>query len=247
MRIGLVLLWGTWISGSAWAAKWQFVTEPFPPFNYLANGAVAGPIPEMVLLICERLKIDCSVNLMPWRRALRTAESGGSEGIFCLSKIPEREEKFYLGSPVVRSMYVVLVNDGSHLVYNQPSDLAGYTIGVYGPSGTQRAAEEITRDIPGVRIQTEVDNDTALRMLAGGRYGEKGAVLINYDLAPILIRDGRIKNLKMVGIATKFQYYIGLSRRTVSAGDAARFDEAFQSLAKEGKVDLILKKYGLHR
>src|SRR5262245_53513286 len=149
MKIVRLILLSLFLCGYATAEPLLFVTEPFPPFNFEDHGKASGAVPEIVSAVCERIGAECRISVMPWRRALLMAEKGEAYGIFCLSKIPERDAKFYLGSPVVSSAYFLFVRSSNKLVYKSPADLVGYTIGAYGPSGTLRAAEDLARNVPG--------------------------------------------------------------------------------------------------
>lgn len=232
-------------AGSLRAETWRFVTEPFPPYNYEQEGRATGPMPEIVRAACARLAIQCNIEVMPWRRALQMAEQGKADGVFSLVRIPEREASFYLGPPVVELTYSFFVSSTSSLHYQRLADLNGYTLAAYGPSGTQRALEELQAGGGKFDIVQEIDNLTALRKLAAGRYGERGAVLINRDVAYWLIREEHLDNLKAVGDLRRLAYYIGLSRQRVSEAAANRFHQALVALGREGQLRAILKKHGL--
>jgi polar amino acid transport system substrate-binding protein len=232
-------------SAKSQAEAFQFVTEPYPPFNFKKDGKAAGAVPEIVFAVCERLKAQCDITVMPWRRALSMAEEGEVYGVFCISKIPERTEKFRLTRPIVKSAYSVYTINSSKLIYKTPEDLTGFTIGAYGPSGTIRAIEALTKDVKGIKIVTEVDNATALRKLSAGRYGKNGAVILNRDSFAYLENQEGVENLKSAGVFKKFNYYIGLSRKKVSAAEAAQFNAALLALSREGIIEKILSKYGL--
>lgn len=83
----------------------QFVTEPFPPFNFEENGKAAGPMVEVLQAVCKEAKLSCSAQIMPWRRALAMAESGQADGIFSILHGPEKAQNFVLSDPVIRTAY----------------------------------------------------------------------------------------------------------------------------------------------
>lgn len=222
-----------------------FVTEPFPPYNYLEAGRAAGPMPEIVRAACERMAVQCTIEVMPWRRALQLAEQGKADGAFSLVRIPEREASFYLGPAVADVTYTLFAQKKSSLRYQQAADLNGYTLAAYGPSGTLRTLQELQASGGKFDIIQEVDNATVLRKLAAGRYGERGAVLINRDVAYWLIREEGLDNLKEVGDLRRLAYHIGLSRQRVSEPTANRFNQALLALGRDGRLRAILKKHGL--
>jgi polar amino acid transport system substrate-binding protein len=231
--------------GALRAETLRFVTEPFPPYNYEQEGRAVGPMPEIVRAACVRIAIHCNIEVMPWRRALQMAEQGKADGVFSLVWLPEREARFHLGPPVVELTYSLFAQTASPMRYQRLADLNGYTLAAYGPSGTQRTLEELQAAGGQFDIVQEIDNLTALRKLAAGRYGERSAVLINRDVAYWLIREEHLDNLKVVGDVRRLAYHIGLSRQSVSEATANRFDQALVALGREGQLRAILKKYGL--
>ena len=232
-------------AGQAFARDLHFVTEPFPPYNYLEAGRAAGPMPEIVRAACERIAVHCHIEVMPWRRALQLAEQGKVDGAFALVRIPEREASFYLGPAVVDLTYTLFAQKTSLLRYQKQADLNGYTLAAYGPSGTLRTLQDLQASGGKFEIVQEVDNATVLRKLAAGRYGERGAVLINRDAANWLIREEGLDNLKEAGDLRRLAYHIGLSRKSVSEVTANRFHQALLALSRDGRLRAILKKHGL--
>lgn len=222
-----------------------WVTEPFTPYSYEENGKVAGPFAEIVRAACERLKIECLLEIMPWRRALHMSQEGKASGLFGVAVIPEREKAFFLSDPILDTAYAFFALDSSKFNYQKKQSLEGYTIGVYGPSGTSQALQNVTQGLSGVRIEIEVANLTAFKKLMGGRYGDKAAILINRDVGLSIIKAENFKNLKLAGNLQEIPFAIGLSRKKVSEQDAAKFNGAIRDLIKEGKVKAILDKHNM--
>src|SRR3546814_8894311 len=132
--------------GNCQADELRFVTEYFPPFSYATTATgtedrAAVPFVEIVAAVCARLRIDCPVQLLPWRRALALAEDGEAQGIFTVIRSPYRERAFHLTRMLVTSRYGVYARSASRFVFHRPEDLAGRSVAVYGPSGTSRSEE----------------------------------------------------------------------------------------------------------
>jgi polar amino acid transport system substrate-binding protein len=111
--------------GNCQADELRFVTEDFPPFSYAtaATGTedrAAGPFVEIVAAVCARLRIDCPVQLLPWRRALALAEDGEAQGIFTVIRSPDRERAFHLTRMLVTSRYGVYARSASRFVFHRP-------------------------------------------------------------------------------------------------------------------------------
>lgn len=235
------------------AAQWRFVTEDFPPFTYPAQGSVSsaaganagGPLVEVVQTVCARLQQDCSIALYPWRRALRLAEQGQADGIFTLVRSPQREQIFHISRMLVTSRYSVFARTDSSFVFNQPSDLAGRLVGVYGPSGTSYVLSERLKSVPDVRLHLTADNRRLLRMLQSGRFGKEGLAVLNQDVAWHLIDDEQLTGVREAGEMGPITYGIGLSRSTISEAQFKAFEQALDDAIADGTVPAILRRHQL--
>ena len=231
--------------GFAQSASMSFVSHPFAPYTVEENGVATGPLPDTMRAVCEAIKARCKVEVYPWRRALKLAEDGFVDGIYVVSNIAEREQSFYMSPPIVESAFGVYVHQSSTLAYRLPADLAGYSVGAFGPSAGSRAAEAVSSAAPGVKMIVEADRLTMFKKLSGRHYGELGAVISDVDVANHLIRRENIPDLKLVGIVSKTEFCIGLSKKKVSEQQAREFNAALRQLIKSGKVREIADKYGV--
>jgi polar amino acid transport system substrate-binding protein len=221
----------------------NFVMQSFPPFAFEQDGKIQGPFPELVLAVCKAMNTSCNLTVYPWRRALRLAENGAVDGILVVQKLSERENSFYLTEPLIRSSYGLYVAENSDLQNLSSMQLPGYTIAAYGPSATSLAATETLKSSAAAEFVIEIDNLTVLKKLAAQRYGAKGAAVVNVDVANYLIRQDKLTHIRLVGEIRQIEYVIGLSRRSVSALQAQRFDAALHRLMEDGTVKAIADKY----
>jgi len=226
-------------------ASMTFVMDPFPPFTYEENGRAAGPMSDTIQAACDELKLQCKLEIYPWRRALKMAEEGAVDGIYAIADIPERRHFFHLTPPIVESAYAVFAHRNSALAYARPSDLDGYTVASYGPSAASHAAETLAKGVPSVKLVVEIDNTTLLRKLSSQRYGELGVAVANVDVGNWLIHQQHIPDLKVAGLISKVEYCIGLSRARVSEKQADEFNAALRKLLKAGKVRQIAERHGV--
>ena len=154
--LSILLIWLLSNTAPAGAAQWRFVPDDFPPFTYPADApasetagvGVAGPFGEVVHAICARWQHQCTITLYPWQRAFRLAEQGQVDGIFTLPPSPQREQMFHISRMLVTSRYSVFAQAESSFVFNQPGDVAGRLVGVYGPSGTSYVLSERLKSVP---------------------------------------------------------------------------------------------------
>lgn len=222
--------------------RWRFVTEDFPPFTYAENGEAAGPMVNILKAVCRRLKQECEIAVIPWRRALGMAERGEVEGIFTVVDTPERRQAFHLSPPILEARYSFFSRTDSNFQYRQPEDLRQRSIGVYGPSGTLSALRQLGEGLS-VDEQIESTNLAALRKLAAGRYGPEGLVLINRRVAETLIATENIQGLRPAGDAKRFHYHFGLSRLRIDDTNSGDFSQAIRQLCQSGELQRLLDPF----
>lgn len=228
------------------ALELRFVAEPLPPYSYEAQGRAAGPLVDVLQAACERLAWRCSVEVLPWRRALRMGQAGEVEGVFAIVTPPHTRPRFHVSPPVLDARYLLFSRSASNLTFDgDTAPLAGRAIGVYGPSGAQDAAAALIRGVPGARMQIETDNRVVLRKLAAGRYGDEGLALANEAVAQELMREDGLAGLRPAGVVKSFGYAFGLNRERVSEADALAFAAAINELCRSGRTAELLKPYGL--
>ncbi|TDL96973.1 amino acid ABC transporter substrate-binding protein [Stutzerimonas stutzeri ATCC 17588 = LMG 11199] len=240
---------GLALMGNCQADELRFVTEDFPPFTYASATATedraAGPFVEIVAAVCARLRVDCPVQLLPWRRALALAEIGEAQGIFTVIRSPDRERAFHLTRMLVTSRYGVYARSASRFVFHRPEDLAGRSVAVYGPSGTSFVLGQHLAEVGDVTLILEADNRRLLRMLEAGRFGELGVAVVNQDVAWHLIDQEGHSDIHEAGELQRVSYAIGLSRAAVGEAEFERFNDALEALIADGSVAAILRRHGL--
>lgn len=233
------------VGGRLAATGLVFVTQQFPPFNYLERtddgDRVAGPMAEIASLACQRMGVGCTFRLLPWARAQQEARSGAADGIFVIGRVPEREDWLHFCPPLVRGEYGFFVRMENPLRYTAPRDVAGYRVGVYGPSLTEDILNQLARQ---VRMSVDVapENDAGFLKLAQGRID---AVFSNKENGLATIALLRIANLRYAGWHSRVDYTIAFSRHAAPEAVAA-FEAALRELHREGELERCFSRYGLH-
>jgi len=235
------LLLPIWLA-PATAQELKFVTEQFPPFTYEQDGHAAGPLADTVTALCAELKKTCTQQVLPWRRALQGAEDGEFQGIYSAADTPERNAKFFLLPPILKTSYSFVVPNDSTWTYQGPSSLKAQEVSVYGPSSTSTAGDELIKQSDGGKMKMEISNDNVVRQL-GAHHATIG--LINRDVGEAIMKTNGIADLKFVGDAKVITYTVGLSRKGMSEADAQAFAEAFKKLNAEGKIKEIVARYNM--
>lgn len=222
-----------------------FVTQSFAPFSYEEAGQAAGPAVDIMRAVCDSAGVRCLFSIMPWRRAVAEVQTGQADGLFPLLPSREREKTLWLSAPLLSTAYGFFVPVRSRWHYRAPADLVGLTLGVYGPSGTASALQEVTAQSRDVKTEVELNNLTAFRKLAGGRYGDQAAVFANREVGLALLKQGALGDLKPAGELPAIHYVFALSRQTRSAAQMSRLNQALDELQRSGKIKAILARHGL--
>ncbi len=82
------------------------VADPFPPYQYVRDGALAGLDYEIIQQAFRSQGLDISVALHPWDECVRQMDEQRADGAFQVAKTPERERRF-LFSDLLRTARTV--------------------------------------------------------------------------------------------------------------------------------------------
>lgn len=240
----ILLCLGLAVLPASGAVTRHFVTEHFPPYTRASEGRAGGPMVDVLLAACARLDWHCEIEVLPWRRALSLAETGQVDGIFTVVDTPERRQAFRLSVPVLEGRYTLFARSGQAFAYKDAGSLKGRQIGVYGPSGSSIALNELLQGVK-ASVQLEGDNTTVLRKLAAGRYGEQGLALVNEAVALWLLREEGIAGLQSAGTVKRFSYHFGLVRQRVSEAEQRQFNEVLSGMCIRGLTAELVLPYAL--
>jgi len=226
--------------GFASGAELKLNTQDFAPFNYEVSGVVSGPAADIIRKICSEMKIDCSMHLLPWRRAQDEVANGTAQGLFVIGWNEERAKTLYFSPPILNTEYGFFVRDDNPLKFKQNLDVKGYTIGVFGPSNTATALEKIKAEIKELTIDMTPDDESAFKKLSLDRVD---AVFSNKDVGNDMMRKLGIRNIRYSGRQQTLKYYIGFSQKFTDKKLVDQFNATFRNLYKRGLIQEILAKY----
>jgi polar amino acid transport system substrate-binding protein len=227
-------------AGFAGAAELKFNTQNFEPFNYEVNGVVAGPTADIIRKVCAEMKITCTLNLLPWRRAQEEVANGIAQGLFTIGWNEERAKTLYFSPTLMNTQYGFFVRNDNPLKFKHVSDVKGYTVGVFGPSNTSFFLEKIRAEIKDLTIDMTPEDESAFKKLSLGRVD---AVYSNKDVGYFLMGKLNIKNIRYAGFHTGLKYYVGFSQKFTDKKLVDQFNATFRNLHKRGVIQEILAKH----
>lgn len=227
---------------SALGTELKFSTQDFAPFTYETDNVISGPVVEIIKKVCDQMGITCSFGLYPWTRAQMMCEKGEVNGMFLIGWNEDRAKWLYFSPPVLNTEYGLFVQSNNPLEFKSPSDMNGYTIGVYGPSNTSKSLDEISSEIKDLKIDMTVNDEAGFKKLSMGRVK---AVYSNRDVGYALIAKLHLKNIRYAGAHKKLKYFIGFSKKYTDKRIMDQFNAAYTELYNQGKIQEILKKYSM--
>jgi polar amino acid transport system substrate-binding protein len=221
----------------------KFNTQMFEPFNYDLGGVVSGPTADIIRRVCSEMKITCTFNLLPWRRAQDEVANGIAHGLFTIGWNEERAKTLYFTPPILNTEYGFFVKNDNQLKFKQAADVKGYTVGVFGPSNTSFYLDKIKVEIKDLTIDMTPEDETAFKKLSLGRVD---AVYSNRDVGNFLIGKLNLNNLRYAGFHTGLKYYVGFSQKFTDKKLVDQFNATFRNLHKRGVIQEILAKYKMN-
>lgn len=75
-------------------------TEHMPPYSYWSGDEVDGINVELMRQLCQRQQLDCTIMLLPWRRAFESAQNQQMSGVFSTARSEQREALFRWVGPI---------------------------------------------------------------------------------------------------------------------------------------------------
>jgi polar amino acid transport system substrate-binding protein len=248
LRVSVCILFLCADAAHVWAQELKFVTMDFPPFSYELAGQAAGPFGDIVRRTCAEMKMKCTIQVFPWSRAQEEVKDGRANGMFPIGWNQERARWVHFTPAIVTTEYGFFVKSDNPLKFSNLSDIAGYTIGVFGPSNTSTSLgalrDEMKRDgLNAITIDLRPDSESGFKKLAVGRVD---AVFTNRDVGNALIAQLGIKDdVRYSGAQEELRYYIGFSTEHNDEKILRAFDAALLTLYHHGDIKTMLDKYEL--
>lgn len=220
----------------------KIVTDPFPPFNYKANGHTAGIHYEIVKEVLEEMGIEFQLERLPWKRALLTIRKKAADSILDVSKDSERIKYILFPEEPLTDVPIVLFHlkdrefkftDADSLRGNRIGLMSGYTYGGYF-------------DDKGYLNLERVPNlEQNFRKLLAGRLD----LVASY-------REVGMFTIRGMGISEKITFspnpidsipmYLGFTKGRVEEDFVEKFNNELKDFKESGRDHEIRKRYKLN-
>lgn len=218
----------------------QAYTEDWPPYNFEDNGVLRGISTDVLRAACLQAKLDCSIELVPWARAYKTAQTQAGALAFTTARKPSREHEFSWVGPILPRTTWVYVRSSLALPANQVPDLSTLRFGVV--RGEAAAQDLLAQGVPASNLLEQSTNTDVIRMLQGGQIDamvdtEVGMLwsLRKQGIAPKQVR-------KTVKLTDEGAYYFAVNPATDPLV-VGRLQSALEKLQASGRVNRIVRSY----
>lgn len=113
------------------ASELTLLTENFPPYNFGSRDNVVGINAELLSTACRIAKVNCTFELLPWKRAFKIASTEQNRGVFSTARTPNREDGFIWVGPIVSSNGCFYrLKSRKDIVVTNAESLKNYTVGI---------------------------------------------------------------------------------------------------------------------
>lgn len=220
----------------------DFMTEQYPPFNYIHNGTLKGISVEILDLVFKELNATVSVNdvrHLPWARAYKTALHVPDSCLFVMTRSGFRENLFKWAGPVMPTTIAVIARKDRNMRVPDAQALNAYTIAALHDDIGHSLL--INAGYPEKRIATNPYASSIIEMLNKRRVD---AWAYEESVARYFIREAGYNpdDYETVFTLESSELYFAFN---ISTPDAIihDFQNALDVLRERGEVESIIRRY----
>jgi len=110
----------------------KIATTPIPPYTIVKDGKIGGLATELVESVFQEMNVKYSIEIVPFKRALREVKEGRLHGIYIAGKFKERTAIYhYPNEPLVTTNWVCFIRkeDKGRNNFYSLDDLKGRHVG----------------------------------------------------------------------------------------------------------------------
>lgn len=217
-----------------------FITEHYPPYNYLEEGELKGSSVRILKTMLEEAGSATKANeirVLPWARGYDTTLLTPNTVLFSTTRTSAREDLFRWVGPLAAGRVVLLARKDSGISIESLDALqnGNFSIVVIGEDIGAHMLKE--SDVDAARLHTAVNNESAMNMLVANRvslwaYGE--------DVAHWLLRKHGHdpEDFETVYVLSEDPLYFAINRDTDPAV-VDRLQELLDDLRTQGEISPI--------
>lgn len=151
-------------------SKIEFLTESYPPYNYIEDGQLKGIAIDLLNETLKQARLqpeDVNIRLLPWPRAYKMATQGVNRVLFSTTRTQEREALFQWAGPITNTKVVLLALTDKNIKIESIEDLANYSIGTIKDDIGEQLL--FSMGVPRQQIRQAHSAESLVKMLNKGR------------------------------------------------------------------------------
>jgi len=232
---------------SSFEGEFKILGQDYAPYNWKEGAEVKGALVDLYTKACQQLKIKCTFDIMPLKRGSQLLEDGSAHMFMALQKTAEREKLFYFSEPITYADINIYTQKGKGTELVSDEQLAGYSLGVLGNSATEKIGLKIKDKIPTLLVIPENDQQTVIKKLAAGRYGDKGALLANKQIVDYYAKQFNVsKDIEVRYTKESNDFFVIFSKKSVPETMVSEFNKVIAELKNSGDMKKIYEKWGIN-
>jgi len=226
-----------------------WVTEDYPPFNYIVNGTPTGIGVDVLIEIWKRVGLDKQpkeIEIWPWPRGYKTLQERVDISLFTMAITEQRKKMFKFVGPYIKSRAGLLAKKSYGFKITSDDDLLNFYPGQADMQiGTLRDGNVeqllLLRGYPKTKLYRMSQPDSLIRMLDLDRLS---AVAFSYDVALWKMKTWQINpsQYELIYLLEESSAGFGFNK-DIDPHILERLNIAFGALRKDGTLDRIIKKY----
>jgi len=217
-----------------------YMTEDYPPENYIENGELKGYAVEILKAMWKRMGVpEQPIQVIPWARGYEIVQSKPNHVLFAMARNAERENLFKWVGPIYNANVKLFSLTNRKIQIKNIGDSKNFTIGVMrNDIGETLLKEGGFQESALTRVRTLKQ---LMMMLKTGRVDM--ICTTEASIKNEIIRDNSlIIKYKPVWPVGEIRVYYAFSRSTDDA-TVARFQKALTAINDERKS--IIRRYNL--
>ena len=226
---------------AATAQDISYLTEDYPPSNFVEDGAVRGYAVDLLKSIWRHMNVpEQRIEVVSWARGLNMVETRPDTMLFAMTRTHERDARFQWVGPIATHDYALVGRTTQPIKVRSVRDAKGHRIGVMRQDVGHRILLELGFDDS--QLEKAADIKHLLRLLKADRID---LICVSTEvLATQTHQEGfRAKELTPRLYLRKTPFYYAFSKDTDPAL-VQQFQRALQELDTERRQ--ILKRYGVN-
>lgn len=224
------------IASVGYAKELKICGQQFYPLQELGEGGKwRGTYYDIAVDSCKKAGLECSFYGAPMKRCEEDLKEGTAFAAMGAAKTKEREEFAHYPQMLTELGYTFFVKKGAAKKFKSIADFKDFNVGVHIESATGKdltAKHEESGKI--FKIEGEAKAEIPMKKLAGGRYGDKGAV---YCSRPVCTAQAVTEKMdtEAVSFDAKLQGHAIIVSKKSDNADYEKFKKALAQVMKDKK------------